>query len=302
MVQKKLHIIYDPMLKGKSIPSLVVQAVKVGYTSIDTANGYGDYRGDAFVPDEREIAAAIQQLSSEGFVRDSIWIQTKYTFPGPWSETEVTEENIRGLILAKFYESKERLGTNIDSYILHCPYKQKSNALHPIDLAAWAVFEELYKIGEVKSIGVSNFVYDQISELYSESEVKPMVLQNFYGVGSLDLGDWDGKHSVSEFNIQHHREQDKILSFCNQHNIQFQSFNNKVSEGKVSVVEEIATSHNVSAKQVIYRYENQMGIVPITGTSNLDHLRSNIALGEFTLSRNEMLALGTNEEFLDNDL
>lgn len=300
MVHKKFHIIYGPMLKGKNITSLVVQAVKVGYTSIDTANVYGDYRGDTFFPDEKGIAAAIQQLLSEGFDRDSIWIQTKYTFPGLWSD--VTEEKIRDLILAKFHESKARLGTTIDSYILHCPYQQKSNTLHPIDLAAWTVFEELYKSGEVKSIGVSNFVYDQISELYSESEVKPMVLQNFYGVGKLGLGDWHEKHSVSEFNIQHHREQDKILSFCKQHNIQFQSFNNKVSEDKLSVVEEIAASHNVSAKQVIYRYESQLGIVPITGTANINHLKENIALEQFTLSASEMLELGVNVTSLDEEL
>ena len=91
-------------------------------------------------------------------------------------------------------------------------------------------------------------------------------------------------------------------SFCKQHNIQFQSFNNKVSEDKVAVVEEIAASRNVSAKQVIYRYEAQLGIVPITGTGNLDHLKHNIALEQFTLSSSEMLELGANAASSDEEL
>ncbi len=302
MVQIKVPIMYGTMSKGINISFLVVQAVRFGYTSIDTANTYGEYIDGKIIPDEERLAEAIQQLKNEGFARDSFWIQTKYTFPGKWSEIEVTEESIRGLIIVKFNESKARLGTNIDSYILHSPYQQKSNTLHPIDLKAWAVFEEFYKDGLVKSIGVSNFGYDQISELYLKSDVKPMVLQNFYGVGRLDLGDWNGKHSVSEFNIRQHIEQDQIVQFCLQHNIQFQSFNNKVAEDKVEIVENIARNLNVSAKQVIYRYESQLGIVPITGTANLDHLKENIALEQFTLSASDMLALGTNTVLSNNDL
>jgi diketogulonate reductase-like aldo/keto reductase len=41
----------------------------------------------------------------------------------------------------------------------------------------WRVLEKYYKLGKLKSIGISNFNKEQIQDLYDKAEVKPQNLQ-----------------------------------------------------------------------------------------------------------------------------
>ena len=51
---------------------------------------------------------------------------------------------------------------------------------------------------------------------------------------------------------------------------------------------EIANSHNVTAAQVILRWNLQKGVVVIPGSSNPDHIRENLDLFGFELTEEEM--------------
>src|SRR6476660_2385033 len=63
-------------------------------------------------------------------------------------------------------------------------------------------------------------------------------------------------------------------------------------------VTEIADRHNKSVPQVVYRFALQLGMLPLTGTTDGTHMRHNLDIFDFTLTRDEtetMLALGGSE-------
>jgi len=54
----------------------------------------------------------------------------------------------------------------------------------------------------------------------------------------------------------------------------------------------IAKTHNVSAAQVILRWDLQRGVTVIPGSSNPAHILENISLFDFALTQDEMEAIG----------
>jgi len=60
-------------------------------------------------------------------------------------------------------------------------------------------------------------------------------------------------------------------------------------------VTEIARHHNKTVPQVVFRFAIQLGMLPLTGTTDGAHMRHNLDIFDFTLTRGEietMLALG----------
>jgi diketogulonate reductase-like aldo/keto reductase len=60
-------------------------------------------------------------------------------------------------------------------------------------------------------------------------------------------------------------------------------------------VAEIARHHNKTVPQVVFRFAVQLGMLPLTGTTDGAHMRHSLDIFDFTLTRDEtetMLALG----------
>lgn len=295
MKLKEIKFMYGTHASNENTPKNVINAVNFGFNAIDTAEGYGYYKTDEdeYISAEVLVGQALRALSNQSQKRDDIWIQTKYNFH--WKR-----ENLDGNVTAinedieyKLSISQQRLGVSIDSYLLHAPFEKSTlGKLSQNDVLAWKKFEKFYLEGKVKAIGVSNFNFEQLQELTKIAEIKPMILQNFYGIGKLSVGDWDSPYQVSEYNKLHNQEQEKILDFCKKNNIQFQSFNNKIAEDMFNIVNDLSQKYNISQKQVVYSFEHQLGIVPITSTANHHHLQENIASFEVKFTNLEMQALG----------
>ena len=45
--------------------------------------------------------------------------------------------------------------------------------------------------------------------------------------------------------------------------------------------------------QILFRYLTQSGIVPLTGTTSLDHMREDLAIFDFSLGTDELAAIGS---------
>lgn len=126
----------------------VLDALKVGYRHIDTAQSYFN---------EEEVGNAI---AKSGIPREQIFLTTKV-----WVEHYGYDETRKSVL-----ESMRKLKTNyIDLVLLHQPFSDY--------YGAWRALEDLYAEGIIKAIGVSNFYPDRLVDICSFARIKPMVNQ-----------------------------------------------------------------------------------------------------------------------------
>lgn len=126
----------------------VLDAIRIGYRSIDTAQAYGNEEG---------VGNAIVKC---GLPREDLFITTKI-----WISNYGYEK-----AKASIEESLKKLQTGyIDLLLLHQPFGDY--------YGAYRAMEEAYKEGKVRAIGVSNFYPDRYLDIFHFSEIKPAVNQ-----------------------------------------------------------------------------------------------------------------------------
>ncbi len=126
----------------------VLDALKVGYRHIDTAQSYFN---------EEEVGTAIEK---SGVPRDDIFLTTKV-----WIEHYGYEETKKSILV-----SLGKLKTDyIDLVLLHQPFADY--------YGAWRALEDLYNEGKIRAIGISNFYPDRMVDICSFSRIRPMVNQ-----------------------------------------------------------------------------------------------------------------------------
>ncbi len=126
----------------------VLDALEVGYRSIDTAQSYFN---------EEQVGSAIQK---SGVPREDIFLTTKV-----WIEHYGYEP-----AKASVLKSMEKLKTDyLDLVLLHQPFSDA--------YGAWRALEELYEEGRVRAIGISNFYADRMVDFASFNRIRPMVNQ-----------------------------------------------------------------------------------------------------------------------------
>ena len=126
----------------------VLDALKVGYRSIDTAQSYFN---------EEEVGSAIQK---SGVRRDEVFLTTKV-----WIEHYGYEAAKQSVLT-----SMEKLKTDyLDLCLLHQPFADY--------YGAWRALEELYDAGRLRAIGISNFYPDRMVDIASFARIRPMVNQ-----------------------------------------------------------------------------------------------------------------------------
>lgn len=254
-------IIYGTAWKQDATSSLVVQAVHAGFRGIDSANQKKHYREDY-------LGDALLLLRQEGIARDSLFLQSKFTYAQgqdhrlPYDPSETYSKQV----YASFASTLKNLHTDyLDCYLLHGPISYPG--ITDADREVWHTMEQLYRKGAARFIGVSNVNLSQLRELCEQGSVKPMMVQNrcFANQG------WD--RSVREY--------------CQQNNIFYQGFSlltanwELLSNGEIL---SIAESMGGTPQQIIFCLSRQIGILPITGTTDSQHMKDDLASLEMTLS------------------
>ena len=126
----------------------VLDALEVGYRSIDTAQSYFN---------EEQVGSAMQK---SGVPRKDLFLTTKV-----WIEHYGYEP-----AKASVLRSMEKLQTDyLDLVLLHQPFSDA--------YGAWRALEELYEAGTIRAIGISNFYVDRMVDFASFNRIKPMVNQ-----------------------------------------------------------------------------------------------------------------------------
>lgn len=175
------------------------------------------------------------------------------------------EEQRDGDVEKALKRSLKHMRTNyVDLYLMHWPQTGTF-------IDSWKKMEVLYKKGYARAIGVCNFKQHHFEELFEKAEIKPMVCQ----IESHPL-----------FN------QDEMLQFCRENEIQMMAYtptgrmDKRIRES--DVLNAISSKHNKTVAQIIIRWHYQRNVIPIINTTNLEHLKENTNVFDFTLSEEEM--------------
>ncbi|HEY9714323.1 MAG TPA: aldo/keto reductase [Chroococcales cyanobacterium] len=256
---------YGTAWKKEATTSLVELAVRTGFTAIDTANQLRHY-------DEVRVGEALLSLRKEGVEREKLFLQTKFTsVDGQGGHTPYdARADLTTQVKQSMDSSLQHLHTDyVDSYVLHGPYSRRG--LKAEDWEVWGAIEEQYRSGKARMIGASNVTGEQLAELCARAKVKPMVVQNrCYAVTA-----WDKE----------------VRDICKEHNIIYQGFSLLTANANVmhsALVRSIAQRANATTAQVIFKFALQVGMLPLTGTSNEQHMREDLQSDRLTLTKDEV--------------
>ena len=261
---------YGTAWKKEATTELVQLAVASGFTAIDTANQLIHYQ-------EALVGEARQALAKKGIKRDSLFLQTKFTsVDGQGGRTPYDPSaDLTTQVSQSFDSSLNHLGTDyVDSYVLHAPFQRRG--LGTADWEVWTAMEGLYRGGKTKMIGVSNITGAQLAQLCEQANVKPMVVQNrcFAALG------WDKA----------------VREICRTNGIVYQGFSLLTANREVlgdPEIHAIATRINATVAQVIFRFAMLIGVLPLTGTTNQQHMKEDLQAGQFTLTDEEVQRIET---------
>lgn len=229
---------------GETAVSAVLSAIGAGYRHIDTAEGYGN---------EKSVGAAVKK---SGVDRKELFITSKL-----WNSNHGYEKT-----LAAFEKTMKNLDTDyLDLYLIHWPNPiafrgnwQQANA------GTWKAFEELYRAGRVRAIGVSNFRPHHLEELLKTAAVAPMVNQI-----RLCPGD----------------TQDETAEFCRSRGILLEAYS-PLGTGRIFEVPEMKTlaeKYGRSVAQICIRWSLQRGYLPLPKSVTPERIEENARVFDFEL-------------------
>ena len=238
-------------------------AVKIGYTHIDTAQAYANERG---------VGEGIRTC---GVTRDKLFVTTKVA----------AEHKDYRSAAAGIDGSLKALGLDyIDLMIIHNPQpwvevNQSDDRYFEGNLEAWRALTDAYKAGRIRAIGVSNFLKEDIDNIWNNADVKPMVNQVLCHISNTPLD---------------------LIEYCQSKGIVTEAYS-PVAHGealRIPAIAEMAKKYGVSVPQLCIRYDIQLGMVVLPKTANPAHMRTNADV-DFVISDEDMEIL-KHAEKIDN--
>ena len=215
-------------------------ALNIGYRQIDIASFYGNEEGVG------------KGIAESGIDRKDIFLVTKL-----WNDDHGYEETINA-----FNKSIKKLGVDyLDLYLIHWPNKLNSET--------WRAFEDLYKEGKVRAIGVCNFKIGHLEELKKTAKIMPM---------------------VNQIEIHPCKTQKETIEYCNENNIQVVAWGS-IMRGKIlslPLMLELSEKYNKSIAQITLRWHIQNGVIPIPKSSNEERIKANIDIFDFDISSEDI--------------
>ena len=190
-------------------------------------------------------------MKESGVKREEVFLSTKL-WPSEYENENAVDETM------------ERLGVEyVDLLYIHQPAGNW--------MAGYRQLEKAYREGKARSIGISNFEGEFIEELQTKWEIVPQFIQ-----------------------VEAHPyfAQDELRKPLDKYDIKLMSWY-PLGHGDKSLIEEpvfakLGQKYGKSPAQVILRWHTQMGFVVIPGSRNVDHIRDNMDILDFTLTGEEM--------------
>jgi len=260
LTTKMPNLLYGTAWKKERTADLVEQAIQMGFRGIDTACQPKHY-------DEKLVGVALQRLKEQGVERHSLYLQTKFTplsGQDPDNVPYVKDAIPSVQVTQSFNTSLNNLQTDyLDALLLHSPLPT-----FELTIEAWHEMETLHKIGRVKLLGISNcYDLDLFKKLFDNVTVKPAILQNrFYKESNYDK---------------------TLRQFCMEQGVIYQSFWTLTANHHIltsHTMQSLADEFKKTPAQLFFRYLIQSGIVPLTGTSSIQHMKEDLDVVNFKFS------------------
>jgi diketogulonate reductase-like aldo/keto reductase len=263
------EFVYGTAWKEERTAALVEMAIRVGFRGIDTANQRRHYF-------EAGVGEGLAAAYRAGVVRRAdLFLQTKFTYR-PGQDHRLPYDPAAGLrqqVAQSMASSLEHLGTDyVDSYVLHGP--ASGYDWTDVDAEVWETMRKEREAGRTRVLGVSNVSLGHLEQMVKAHGEAPAFVQNRC---YARLG-WD-------------RE---VRMFCREHNIVYQGFSLLTANMEVlrhAVVNEVAARANATAAQVVFAYARAVGMLPLTGTSNAEHMKQDLASRKLQLSPEVVMEL-----------
>lgn len=231
--------------KDDTATAAVLSALALGYRLIDTAAAYGNEKG---------VGAGIKQ---SGLKREEIFVTSKLR----------NADHGYKATLDAFDLTMEKLGLEyLDLYLIHWPNPvQFRTHWEAATAGTWAAFEELYKKGKIKAIGVSNFMPHHIDTLMKTAKIKPMVNQ-------LKLCP-----SVT---------QPEAVEYCRKNGIVVEAYSPFGTGGifKVEEMRRLTDKYGKTIGQICLRWCLQKGFVSLPKSANPMRIKENTEIFDFELT------------------
>jgi diketogulonate reductase-like aldo/keto reductase len=258
-------ILYGTAWKAERTAALTAEAIGCGFRGIDTANQRKYYM-------EAGAGDGIQSAIAAGTVtREQLFLQTKFTAKSGQEDRMPydPDADVATQVRQSIDSSLEHLGvTRLDSYVLHGP--SVTVGLTDADWQAWRAIEDAAQAGRTGLIGVSNVTAEQLALLVADARIAPAFVQNRCFARTR----WD----------------EAVRVFCAAHDIVYQGFSLLTANREVQAspqVRAIAKRHGRTLAQVIFRFALEIAMMPLTGTSDSQHMREDLDVFGFALSDEE---------------
>ncbi len=190
-------------------------------------------------------------MKESGLKREDIFLSTKL-WPSEYENENAVDETL------------ERLGVEyVDLLYIHQPAGNW--------LAGYRQLEKAYREGKARNIGISNFEGRYIEELMTEWEIVPQYIQ---------------------VEAHPYYTQKELRAVLERYDIKLMSWY-PLGHGDRSLIsepvfEELGRKYGKTPAQVILRWHTQMGFTVIPGSRNVEHIRDNLNILDFTLTEDEM--------------
>ena len=241
----------------------VKSAIEIGYRHIDTAQAYMNEAGVG------------EGIRNSGVARDEIFVTTKVA--AEHKDYKSAMDGINGSLKAMGLD-------HIDMMIIHSPQpwvkvNQSDERYFEGNLEAWRALTDAYKAGKLRAIGVSNFLKEDIDNIWDNAEEKPMVNQVLCHISNTPM---------------------ELINYCQDKGVVMEAYS-PVAHGealKNEKIAEMAKKYGVTVPQLCIRYDIQLGMIVLPKTANPDHMKSNADV-EFVISDEDMKVLKNVEHIKD---
>jgi len=254
--------LYGTAWKEDRTPALTELALRMGFRGIDTANQRRHYF-------EAGVGEGLAAAYRAGVVtRADLFLQTKFTHQRG-QDHRLPYDPAAGLsdqVAQSMASSLEHLGTDyVDSYVLHGP--SSSYDWTDADAEVWKAMIRERDAGHTHLLVVSNVSLRHLEQMAAVHAQAPAFVQNrcFARLG------WDRD----------------IGLFCRERKIIYQGFSLLSANPEVlrdPLVTGLAARADATPAQVAFAFARAVGMLPMTGTSDAEHMKQDRASLNLSLS------------------
>jgi methylglyoxal/glyoxal reductase len=226
---------------GMTTERAVRYALTIGYRLIDTAQLYGN---------EEDVGRALRK---SGVSRDDVFITTKV-----WNSDQGYESTLQAC-----NKSLKRLGLSyLDLYLIHWPVPGMSEG-------TWKAMVRLLREQKTRTIGVSNYDVDDLSQLMQSFDVLP---------------------AVDQVEFHPFLYQERLLRFCEKNRIRMEAYSPLTRGMRIShpTIVAVANKYRKTPAQVLIRWSLQHGLVVIPKSIREDRILENSRVFDFQLESEDM--------------